>query len=224
MIASFVMSVIESTYEINKVLQHFYRLFPGFCLGNGLLNLTIRSSVKALGSGIIEIRSPYSWSVVGSDLTYLILEGLIYFALTILIDSLLNNPNMREAASRLQKKRFVGFPRPKPRTPSSGNGNLVRASSSILGAEEVDEDVTNEEARIDSGNAESDMLVLSHLKKAYSNGKEAVQDLSFGVPTGECFGFLGTNGAGKTTTLKILTGDLLPTLGKCKCFLVARIP
>ena len=35
----------------------------------------------------------------------------------------------------------------------------------------------------------------------------------FGLPQGECFGFLGINGAGKTTTLKILTGDVVPTSG-----------
>jgi ABC-type uncharacterized transport system ATPase subunit len=28
----------------------------------------------------------------------------------------------------------------------------------------------------------------------------------YGVPQGQCFGFLGVNGAGKTTTMEILTG------------------
>ncbi len=37
----------------------------------------------------------------------------------------------------------------------------------------------------------------------------AVRDVSFGVATGEIFGFLGANGAGKTTTIRVLCG-LLP--------------
>jgi ATP-binding cassette subfamily A (ABC1) protein 3 len=41
----------------------------------------------------------------------------------------------------------------------------------------------------------------------------AVKNLWFGVPEGQCFGFLGINGAGKTTTLRMLTGDELPTSG-----------
>jgi len=32
--------------------------------------------------------------------------------------------------------------------------------------------------------------------------------ISFGVPSGQCFGLLGANGAGKSTTFKMLTGDI----------------
>ena len=41
----------------------------------------------------------------------------------------------------------------------------------------------------------------------------AVDDLTFGVGKGECFGLLGVNGAGKTTTFKMLTGDVDATAG-----------
>ena len=47
----------------------------------------------------------------------------------------------------------------------------------------------------------------------YPGGKQAVKSLSFGIPIGQCFGFLGINGAGKTTTLKMLSGDVLPSKG-----------
>ncbi|KAM0438528.1 hypothetical protein ACHAPT_001277 [Fusarium lateritium] len=39
----------------------------------------------------------------------------------------------------------------------------------------------------------------------------AVQDVSFGVPKGECFALLGPNGAGKTTCLSMIQGDLSPS-------------
>ncbi|WP_436429009.1 ATP-binding cassette domain-containing protein, partial [Enterococcus faecium] len=40
----------------------------------------------------------------------------------------------------------------------------------------------------------------------------AVDHVSFRIPRGEIFGFLGSNGCGKTTTMKMLAG-LLPASG-----------
>ena len=41
----------------------------------------------------------------------------------------------------------------------------------------------------------------------------AVDQVSFRVPRGQIFGFLGANGAGKTTTMRMLCGLLLPSSG-----------
>ncbi len=46
----------------------------------------------------------------------------------------------------------------------------------------------------------------------------AVDHVSFKIPQGEIFGFLGSNGCGKTTTMKMLTGLLAPTSGTAKTF------
>lgn len=43
----------------------------------------------------------------------------------------------------------------------------------------------------------------------------AVKDISFDVNEGEILGFIGPNGAGKSTVIKMLTGILSPTSGKC---------
>lgn len=46
----------------------------------------------------------------------------------------------------------------------------------------------------------------------------AVDDVSFSIPRGEIFGFVGSNGCGKTTTMKMLTGLLRPTEGEAFLF------
>jgi ABC-type polysaccharide/polyol phosphate transport system ATPase subunit len=43
----------------------------------------------------------------------------------------------------------------------------------------------------------------------------AVEDVSFSVRPGEALGIIGPNGAGKSTILKLLTGILRPTHGRC---------
>lgn len=56
------------------------------------------------------------------------------------------------------------------------------------------------------------------LKGLFSNEaviKTAVENISFHIPKGEILGFIGGNGAGKSTTIKIMTGILVPTSGKC---------
>ncbi|MEZ5500899.1 MAG: ATP-binding cassette domain-containing protein [Steroidobacteraceae bacterium] len=49
------------------------------------------------------------------------------------------------------------------------------------------------------------MLSVRNLVKRYG-GRTVVDDVSFAVAAGECFGLLGPNGAGKTTTLRCCLG------------------
>ncbi|MCK9513720.1 MAG: nodulation factor ABC transporter ATP-binding protein NodI [Pigmentiphaga sp.] len=48
-------------------------------------------------------------------------------------------------------------------------------------------------------------LQVRHLRKSYG-AKTIVDDLSFAIRPGECYGLLGPNGAGKTTTLRSILG------------------
>ena len=50
-------------------------------------------------------------------------------------------------------------------------------------------------------------IEVKNLLKIYEEQK-AVDDISFGLKSGEIVGFLGPNGAGKSTTMKIITGYL----------------
>jgi ABC-2 type transport system ATP-binding protein len=56
-------------------------------------------------------------------------------------------------------------------------------------------------------------LVIEHLHKRFGS-VVALDDLSFEVPTGQIFGFLGANGAGKTTTMRIAIGVLAADRGR----------
>ena len=57
--------------------------------------------------------------------------------------------------------------------------------------------------------AVSVQLLCKHYK-----GVCAVDNVSFDVKKGHCFGLLGPNGAGKTTTIEIMEGIILPSSGQ----------
>lgn len=59
----------------------------------------------------------------------------------------------------------------------------------------------------------SDILKIESLSKRYG-AVRAVDDVSFGIPEGICFGLLGPNGAGKTTTIEIMEGITAPSSGR----------
>ena len=55
-------------------------------------------------------------------------------------------------------------------------------------------------------------LELQSLCKSFA-GLKAVDDVSFGLATGEIFGLIGPNGSGKTTLINVVTGLLPATSG-----------
>lgn len=56
------------------------------------------------------------------------------------------------------------------------------------------------------------LLSVDNLRKEYKD-TVAVNDVSFQVQKGTCFGLLGPNGAGKTTTIEIIEDIIPPTRG-----------
>src|SRR5690606_5262293 len=58
---------------------------------------------------------------------------------------------------------------------------------------------------------------IQSLTKTFGE-QDAVNHISFEVPSGTIVGFLGPNGAGKSTTMKMLTTYIPPTSGTAKIY------
>lgn len=109
-----------------------------------------------------------------SQIIFLAVEAVVYLVAAIYIDILSSNP---EAMAMFQK--FCC---------------CVRSSEkSAVSAIPDDDDVVAEQQRVLNGGANDDAIVMSELTKVYPNGKIAVNQLSLGIPPGECFGLLGTD-------------------------------
>lgn len=198
MVVSFVLSTIASTQSVAVDLRYLFRLFPSFCLGDGLTQLALCDNgtdcpnIGRNGYDFENLVDPFHWNIVGANLFFLALETVVYFGLALMTEYSLTFPSLLAWFQRVDDRNFD----PK---------KIVE-----------DEDVAQERERVRRGVADGDVVRITEMRKVYPSpvgNKVAVQCLSFGIPRGECFGFLGINGAGKTTTLSILSGEFPPTTG-----------
>jgi len=198
-IVAIILAIIPSTKDLMRnTLIYLFRLLPNFCLADALTNLVTRKApgLWAAAGCPLEGCAPSALVICGYDLLYMGVGSLVWFGITLFLEISLATPRLR-AIFRL-------------------NNVDVESQSTAL-----DDDVQIERERLEQGEADGEMVVLKGLRKVYAGRqglapKVAVDDMYFGVPEGECFGYLGMNGAGKTTTMKILTGEELCTRGEAK--------
>lgn len=194
MITSYILSMIDSTKDVNSSLMWVYRLFPGFGLGHGLFQICTNSllSDQAARAGVDVKLDLLSSDIAGKDVVSLYYAAPCYFALVILIDYLMHSP-------------------------FAAAGKVWDPSGALVQEDNDDVDVAAEAQRVQTGGANDDIIRVVNLRKVYrtpeGSPKTAVHGLSFGLKRGDCFGFLGINGAGKTSTLNMLTGAILPSGG-----------
>ncbi|ELW49201.1 ATP-binding cassette sub-family A member 12 [Tupaia chinensis] len=177
---------------ISETLKRIFLIFPQFCFGYGLIELSQQQSVldflKAYG---VEFPSEtFEMDKLGAMFVALVSQGTMFFLLRLLINEWLIKK------LRLFFRKFV--------------------SSPVMETIDEDEDVRTERLRVESGAAEFDLVQLHRLTKTFQLIHKkiiAVNNISLGIPAGECFGLLGVNGAGKTTIFKMLTGDIIPSSG-----------
>ena len=197
---------VPSTKDISKkYLRHAFRLIPSFCLGDAIFYLSWLPMMDGA--------SRWDMLVTGFDLVYMLSEAVIYFALTILVDKLSSIPS------------FVGLFKQDPPMMPRADGQPEEAEDEDVAAERVRlqksalppggtkyrtltdaiESLGSEQAVAtlaaedpESHRSDHDLIRLEGLRKIYP-GKNAVKDVYFGIPAGQCFGFLGVNGAGQQT-------------------------
>jgi ABC-type multidrug transport system ATPase subunit len=168
-------------------------------LGNSLFNAINISSYQWLRGEPITV---WDSSVLRYEVLFLLWQSVGYLGLAILLDIASNNPR---AVSVWRKFTNIITCRWCSRQVGVGNLDSLKRQD--------DDDVVREQERVLSGGANHDLIVLSQLSKIYDTGKVAVNNMSLGIPPGQCFGLLGINGAGKTTTMSMLTAEFPPTSG-----------
>jgi ATP-binding cassette, subfamily A (ABC1), member 3 len=201
-LAAFIMTLIgldplnpnKNLIDIADLIVWILRITPPFCLGKSIFYILNLGSVEAIKGKEL---SAWSEPIALYEIYFLAGQTIVYWFLAVQLDKWSTNPSVVSMWKRFTCSWMCS---------NSKDGDIVYSSPD-------DSDVVNEAERVLSGGANSDLIVLSQLTKVYDNGKKAVNNVSLGIPPGQCFGLLGINGAGKTTTMGILTAEFPPSSG-----------
>lgn len=183
-LAYFVMNAIPFTHAYAATLVHFFRFFPGYLIGEGLISVSVaylRIKLASLTGRTSQVNF-FDWTVSGRNLTFLFVESIGYFLLVLLTEL----PLIRRLLYCIEvyRSKRAGAP-PAPLHPT-------------------DLDVRQEEELCEREDPVRFSLFLRDIKKTYppaffeSKPKFAVRGLSLAIPIGERFGLLGINGAGES--------------------------
>jgi ATP-binding cassette, subfamily A (ABC1), member 3 len=175
--------------NVANILTWILRFIPSFCLGKGLFFAINAETVAYLEGDSENELSVWSEPILLVEVIFLALQMIGYTGLAIYLDKWSSNPRIMSYLNSFVGSLFCNCFCPRNTGPD------------ITTALPDDDDVLAEQDRVLSGGSNSDLIVLSQLSKIYSNGKIAVNNLSLGIPHGECFGLLGINGAFVKTPL-----------------------
>uniref|UniRef100_A0A672SD68 Retinal-specific ATP-binding cassette transporter-like n=1 Tax=Sinocyclocheilus grahami TaxID=75366 RepID=A0A672SD68_SINGR len=185
---TFILDLFDSTalYKCNQVLKKVLLVFPHFCLGRGLIDMAMNQAVMDVYARFGEDFSldPFSWDFVGKNVTFMAIEGFVYFILNVLI----------------QYRFFLDHWMSDFKKPPVTNEDVDVAKE--------------RERIYKGGSSSDILQIKDLSKTYTGTIRPAVDRICVGVSPGQCFGLLGVNGAGKTTTFKMLTGDIDATSGE----------
>lgn len=200
-LAFYVMNVLPATKALANVVVHAFRLSPGYCIGEALINMTacyLQSHLNDSSCGAME------WFVTGRNILIMVILGAAYGSLVCLTES----SRIKAIAAAIDQRRVRAHPPP----PRQTTDEDVQHEEEI-----VRHYVTAHSAAQQMEEGGSLALLISGLIKTFlkqGQPRHALRGLSLACRVGERFGLLGVNGAGKTTTLGVLTGEIAPSSGK----------
>ncbi|GAB0094455.1 ATP-binding cassette sub-family A member 12 [Sergentomyia squamirostris] len=176
----------DESIKVRNFLNRAFLIFPQHALSDGLLELckNFITAVFFKKFHIDSYKNPLASDLLAPHISALIVIG---------VGAIITNYIIESGLYRIILARFYhekGF---------NGELQIVSIQNSM---------------KKDTKYKDKNCVVIENLTKVYSRGVLALNNVSFNVKTGECFGLLGANGAGKSTVFGILSGQFKETSGR----------
>ena len=86
-IVIWVLRIIPSTRSAAKLAAYFLRIFPGFCFGYGIINISNRQLYALIEKYYIP-KDAFDLEIAGTDILFLAIHGFFYTLIVLLIELL----------------------------------------------------------------------------------------------------------------------------------------
>ena len=212
--AIFILRTNEDAKRLGKILSYCFRIIPSFCLSFGYNELISKNILYAIDQHEDEIDNPnYIFNYVKDDIIFLAIEIIVYTGILIIL----------EKKDYLIWRYFRKYCKKK----HSENEEIKENTKQIEKYINNKNDPYTDEPLSVKNKKNKSLVSVSNIKKILQfrlncfklckkKSKIILDDLSFDVENGECFGLIGTNGAGKTTCFRCLCKELEPDKGSIK--------
>ena len=170
----------EEHEKFRNFLNRLFLIFPQHALADGLIEICKNHIMSKIFIRyyINTYKSPISSDLLQPHFTSLIVLGIVFITLNYIIES------------GIIWKIFKA----QPETPPNNDLKLVTIQNTLTKDSKMNE-------------PSNYALRVENLYKTYNGDVYAVNNVSFQVNEGECYGLLGANGAGKSSIFSILSGE-----------------
>lgn len=229
-----VFKLIVITPTIYELFEKIAIFFPPYLLLSGIVDVhrnQLFADIFVLFDQDTYV-NPFSYEMLGKHFTIFAVQGIVFFIINLAIEcDLISKINSLFKSKKLfnhdldpqdedndvaEERRRVNMAFGLP-VPNLSSTNSCSSSGSMQKNSSECQSFSSSGSSSFGSTPSSDILRVFNVTKLFKNMlgyRSAVNNITFSVPRGECFGLLGVNGAGKTTLFRIITGQVKATTGE----------
>jgi len=211
----------ESSNLKEDILPYLLLIVPHYSFAQGMIKLSLSFAKYKMVNMYFpdrELPDPLSLEVAGKNILSMFISGFCFFVIVVVFESFMEKTNSSDDSEGENSDDDENlYNTSLPRVSGSSFGAEIPKPRPVLEVKKLIKKYTRPilKEKDETKNCFSTITTCATNSLCCSKKETitAVNNLSFNIQPGECFGLLGVNGAGKTTTFKMVTGQITPENG-----------